>query len=339
MHYRLVNRFASVAGHPVLGVNVDERSHDAGARLTTAGLLPRDAVLDRVHSGSIWAEGPLWIPSRARLRWSDIPNNRILEYGPETGETTAYATDVEFTNGRALDLDGSVLQCSHGRRRIERDRDGTLEPVVERWGTARLNSPNDVIVAPDGSIWFTDPPYGIIEPREGHPGVREYGDHFVFRYDPANAHLAPVVTDVEEPNGLAFSPDLTRLYVADSSSVRKPEGVGNRCIRAYDLQHGTRCKNGRVFADLAPADGFSDGIKVDEHGNVWSSSQAGVIVFDPTGAEIGRILVPELTGNLCFGGPTGRDLYIAASTSIYRISTLTRDAFGPPSGSGTTGGD
>lgn len=298
----------------------------ATAALTDAGLLPDRAILERVHTGSVWAEGPLWLPQSGRLRWSDIPNDCIREHDPATGRTSVYAHGVEFTNGRALDLDGSVLQCSHGRRRVERDRDGVVENVVDSWDGARLNSPNDVVVAADGSIWFTDPPYGIVEAREGHAGEREYGDHFVFRYDPATGRIAPVVTDVEEPNGLAFSPDGSVLYVADSSSVRKPAGVGNRSIRAYDVTEPARCKNGRVLAAFEPDDGVPDGIKVDEHGNVWASSRHGVIVFRADGAEIGRVPVPEVAGNLCFGGPDGTDLYIAASTSLYRIRTRTRDA-------------
>lgn len=298
--------------------------------LVSAGLLGHDARVERIHQGSTWAEGPLWIPSRGRLRWSDIPNNCIWEYSPRDGTTTKYADDVEFTNGRALDLDGSVLQCSHGRRRIERDRDGSVENVVDCWGDSRLNSPNDIVVHPNGSFWFTDPPYGITEAREGHPGEREYGDHFVFRYAPTTESLTPVATDVEEPNGLAFSPDGLLLYISDSSSVRKKPGVGNRCIRVYDVQGGARCKNGRMFAELDAADGLSDGIKVDAHGNVWSSSAMGVIVFTPDGTELGRIPVPELTGNLCFGGPDGHDLYIAASSSIYRIRTRTQDAVPGP---------
>lgn len=289
------------------------------------GLVDRSETLEVVATGSIWSEGPLWIPARKSLRWSDIPNNRIREYSTVTKDVTDYATDVEFTNGRTLDQDGSVVQCSHGRRRIERDRAGVVEPIVCHWRGARLNSPNDVVIAPDGSIWFTDPPYGITEAREGHPGEREYGDNYVFRYDQITKETHPVVMDIEEPNGLAFSPDGLRFYVADSSSVRKPPGEGNSHIRVYDVHNGTLCKNGRLFAQID--EGFPDGFAVDQLGNVWSSSEIGVIVFDPDGVELGRSLVPELTGNLCFGGEDGHDLYVAASTSIYRIKTLTCDAW------------
>lgn len=290
-----------------------------------AGLVDADAQLERVATGSVWSEGPLWIPDRGALRWSDIPGNRIREFHAATGAVTDYATDVEYTNGRTLDRDGSVIQCSHGRRRVERDHDGVVTSIVESWQGRRLNSPNDVVVGPDGSIWFTDPAYGILEAREGHPGEREYGDHYVFRHDRETGETRPVVLDVEEPNGLAFSPDGLLFYVADSSAVRKPAGVGNHHIRAYDVLEGGRCKNGRVFAVIDR--GFPDGIAVDEVGNVWSSSEMGVIVFAADGRELGRIAVPELVGNLCFGGDDGRDLYIAATTSIYRVRTNVLDAW------------
>lgn len=288
-----------------------------------SSLVDPAADLHRVAGGAVWSEGPVWVPDLGRLRWSDIPNNQILEYDAEEGTTSVYSIDAEFSNGRTLDLDGHVVQCSHGRRQVERDLGGDITPVTSGWGGARFNSPNDVVVARDGSIWFTDPPYGIIEPREGHPGVREYGDHYVFRYDEVTHTVRPVVLDVEEPNGLAFSPGERTLYVSDSSSVRKPPGVGNRHIRAYDVVD-ERCKNGRVFAVVEP--GVPDGIRVDVQGNVWSSSATGVQVFAPDGSPLGAVRVPEVVGNLCFGGPTGCDLYIAASTSIYLITTKVRDA-------------
>ena len=147
-------------------------------------LIPPGASLRQLATGFSWVEGVVWIPARDSLRWSEIPSSTIHEWSATTGQVTIYQTDVEFTNGRTLDHDGSVVQCSHGRRRIERDVDGTVTPVVEEWQGHRFNSPNDVVVASDGSIWFSDPPYGIIFPAEGHPGEREYGDHWVFRHDP-----------------------------------------------------------------------------------------------------------------------------------------------------------
>ncbi|QCR42345.1 gluconolactonase [Curtobacterium sp. SGAir0471] len=281
-------------------------------------LVPDPDAVERIATGSTWAEGPCWIPSSRTLRWSDIPGDRILQWHQESGETTVYASGVEYTNGRTLDRDGSVVQCSHGRRRVERDRDGTVTAVVDGWRDARLNSPNDVVVARDGSIWFTDPAYGITQPREGHPGEREYGDHWVFRCGPHGADLRPVVLDVDEPNGLAFSPDGRTLYVA-SSSAQDP------VVRAYDVD-GTRVKNGRVFVRLDEGEGVPDGIRVDADGNVWSSTHRGVTVFAPDGTRTGDVPVPEVVSNLCFGGDDGTTLFVTATTSLYRIATTTRDA-------------
>jgi gluconolactonase len=281
-------------------------------------LVPDPAALERIATGSTWAEGPCWIPATRTLRWSDIPGDRILQWHADTGATDEYATAVEFTNGRTLDRDGSVVQCSHGNRRVERDRDGVVEVIADGWNGVRLNSPNDVVVSRDGAVWFTDPAYGITQPREGHPGEREYGDHWVFRCGPDGADLRPVVLDADEPNGLAFDPSERVLYLASSSGERP-------FIRAYDVD-GHRVKNGRVFATLAPGEGAPDGIRVDTDGNVWSSSHDGIVVFAPDGTRIGEVPVPEVVANLCFGGDDGTILFIAASTSIYRIATRARDA-------------
>ncbi|WP_342342915.1 SMP-30/gluconolactonase/LRE family protein [Curtobacterium sp. HSID17257] len=281
-------------------------------------LVPDPDALERIATGSTWAEGPCWIPSTRTVRWSDIPGDRILQWHQQSGETTVYASGVEYTNGRTLDRDGSVVQCSHGRRRVERDRDGVVSAVVDGWADARLNSPNDVVVTRDGAIWFTDPAYGITQPREGHPGEREYGDHWVFRCGPDGGDLRPVVLDVDEPNGLAFSPDERLLYVASSSSEEP-------VVRAYDVDEA-RVKNGRVFARLDEGEGVPDGIRVDAHGNVWSSTHRGVTVFAPDGDRIGDVPVPEVVANLCFGGDDGTTLFVTATTSLYRIATTTRDA-------------
>lgn len=298
-------------------------------------LLEPGAVLERVATGATWAEGPLWIAARRAVRFSDIPGNRILEYAEETGELSVFAGDVEFTNGRTLDLDGTVIECSHGRRAVQRDTavaPGAAhapQTLVDRFGAVRLNSPNDVIVAADGAIWFTDPSYGIRKPAEGHAGEEEYGDRYVFRVDPASGEVRPVVIDVEAPNGLALSPDESLLYVADSSlspadeelSAGRPRG---HAIHVYDVVDGRQAKNGRVLVEIEP--GLPDGIRVDVEGRIWSSSGSGVQVFSPSGERLAEIPVPELTANLCFGGDDGRTLYVTASTSLYRIRTTTRDA-------------
>ena len=291
-------------------------------------LLAPGAELEKVATGSIWAEGPVWIAESRTVRYSDIPNNRILQFAEDSGELSVYREDVEFTNGRTLDLDGSVVQCSHGRRAVERDRAGVVETVVDRWAGVRLNSPNDVVVKSDGTIWFTDPSYGIMKPTEGHPGELEYGDHYVFRHDPRDGSVVPVVIDVEAPNGLAFSPDESLLYVADSglsspTGHRDPARPGGHSIHVYDVFDGRLCKNGREFVQVDP--GVPDGIRVDEHGNVWTSSHDSVQVFAPDRAPLLRIPVPEKISNLCFGGADGRTLYVTATTSLYRIRSTVRD--------------
>jgi gluconolactonase len=288
-------------------------------------IFPAGAVLEKVATGATWSEGPLWLPHEHVLRWSDIHNNRILEFDPATGTSRTYREDVEFTNGRTLDRAGHVIQCSHGRRCIEMEVAGELTTLVDRWGTARLNSPNDVVVKSDGTIWFTDPDYGITMPLEGHPGEHEYGDHYVFRFDPKTEDLTPVVIDVEQPNGLAFSPDEQLLYVTDTAAV---ETSKRRDIRVYEVLQGRLCKNGRTFTTIDA--GVSDGIRVDESGRVWSSSRDSIQVFDTSGERVARVPVPEVVANLCFGGDDGRDVYITASTSLYRIRSRTRGAVSKP---------
>jgi gluconolactonase len=303
--------------------------------MTSLRLLEPSAELQRVATGAVWTEGPVWLPERRSVRFSDIPTNRILEFSEETCDLTVFDDNAEFTNGRTLDLNGNVIECSHGRRAVQRDtsvRPGdnpVPQTLVDRFGDVRLNSPNDVVVKSDGTIWFSDPSYGIMRPEEGHAGEEEYGDRYVFRFDPHDGSIVPVVIDVEAPNGLAFSPDEKTLYVTDSSEsvasgdVNPDRPVGH-AIHAYDVYGGRHAKNGRVFSEVSP--GVPDGIRVDERGNVWSSSLDAVQVFGPSGEQILRIAVPEQVGNLCFGGDDGRTLYIAATSSLYRIRTATRDA-------------
>ena len=292
-----------------------------------SSLLAPGASLERLYTGTVWAEGPVWLPALRALRWSDIPNNRIMQYHADDGQTVVYREDVEFTNGRTLDLSGAVVQCSHGRRAVERDADGQVSVLVDRWQGKRLNSPNDVVVAADGAVWFTDPPYGIISDREGRIADPEYGGCYVFRLDEQSGELTAMITDMVEPNGLAFSPDERILYVSDTGVLR--DSSAPRHIRAYDVIHGS-CVNGRIFAEITV--GVSDGFRVDEEGRVWTSSGDGVRVFTPDGEQLLHVPVPEKVANVCFGGPDGRDLYIAASTSLYRIRTTVRNAPRPAPG-------
>lgn len=289
--------------------------------MTAADLLAPGAEPEHLFTGCAWAEGPVWLPGLGAVRWSDIPNDRILQWDRASGETTVYASGVEFTNGRTLDLAGQVVQCSQGRRRIERDVDGVVTGIVDRVDGRRFNSPNDIVVASDGAIWFTDPPYGIqASGREGHPGDKEYGGCHVFRYVEAIGELTTVITDMTHPNGLAFSPDESLLYVADTGA----DAGATDEIRVYDVVDGSAV-NGRFFADPGTADGF----RVDVEGRVWTSwsrgDTGGVAVYDPDGAELLRVELGERTANLCFGGPDGDELYLTASTSLYRLRTRTTD--------------
>ena len=289
--------------------------------------LAPNAELERLYTGTQWGEGPVWLPGPGALRWSDIPNNRILQYSASDGQTVVYSGDAEFTNGRTLDLNGEVVECSHGRRAVERDTGGQVTVLVDRWQGKRLNSPNDVVVAADGTIWFTDPPYGILSNHEGRKADPEYGGCYVFRFDESSGELTPMVTDMVHPNGLAFSLDEGILYVSDTAGGR--DNTSPRHIRAYDVKDGT-CVNGRVFAEIEA--GVPDGFRIDEAGRLWSSSGDGVLVFSPGGEILQHVPVPEKVANLCFGGPDGQDLYIAAASSLYRIKTVTHVAPRPGRG-------
>jgi gluconolactonase len=285
--------------------------------------------LQSLCTGAIWSEGPVWLPKTGDLVWSDIPNNRMLAWHPLRGKRV-WRDQVEFTNGHALEPDGSLLHCSHGLRAIVRtrfDEDGTPvgdELVVGHYKGKRLNSPNDIVVKRDGTLWFTDPPYGILSDREGHQAESELGANHVFRFDPRSGDLRIVSSFLQEPNGLAFSPDESVLYVSDTSAALRSDGGGHHHIVAFTVADGQALESPRVFAVIEP--GLADGIRVDENGFVYTSSADSVQVYAADGQRIGRIAVPEKVGNLCFGGASGNDLYICASTSLYRITLNTQGA-------------
>jgi gluconolactonase len=286
-------------------------------------------ALERLCSGAVWSEGPVWMREDGSVLWSDIPNNRILRWSESTG-MSVWREHAEFTNGHVRERDGSLLHCSHGLRALVRTRFGVgLQPlgddiVVDRYQGRRLNSPNDVVVKRDGSIWFTDPPYGIASDREGHRADSELGRHYVFRFDPLLGTLRIASDFVEEPNGLAFSPDERVLYVSDTSAALRSDGSGHHHIVAFDVIGEQDLAAPRIFAVVEP--GLADGIRVDMHGLIYTSSEDSVQVYHPDGTRIGRIPVPEKVANLTFGGYDGRDLFICASTSLYRIKLSTRGA-------------
>jgi len=283
----------------------------------------RDAgPLECLCTGAAWSEGPVWMREDGAVLWSDIPNNRMLRWHAEAG-MSVWREGVEFTNGHTREADGSLLHCSHGRRAIVRTRFGSGllplddEVVVDRYQGRRLNSPNDIVVKRDGSIWFTDPPYGIVSDHEGHKAQSELGRNHVFRFDPASGALRSVSDFVEEPNGLAFSPDESLLYVSDTSAALRTDGSGHHHIVAFDVIGGQDLGNPRVFAVVEP--GLADGFRVDVHGFVYTSSADSVQVYHPDGTRMARIAVPEKVGNLTFGGPARDELFICASSSLYRI--------------------
>ncbi len=281
--------------------------------------------LERLCTGARWSEGPLWMHEDDSLLWSDIPNDRILRWSAHEG-MTVWREQVEFTNGRTRDHDGALLHCSHGLRAVYRTRgDGAPEILADRFEGKRLNSPNDIVVKSDGTIWFTDPPYGIVIPEEGHPGESELGDCYVFRLDPRSDALTILTDQVEEPNGLAFSPDESLLYVSDTSAALRRDDSGNHCIWVFDVRATATSHalaGGRVFAVVSP--GLADGFRLDYNGWIYTSSLDSVQIYHPDGTLLGKIHVPEKIGNVTFGGTERDQLYIAASTSIYRIRLATR---------------
>lgn len=290
-------------------------------------------VLEKLCTGTVWAEGPVWIDTQqgGYLLWSDIPNNRMMRWSHEDG-MSVWRDSVEFTNGHTLDLNGDLLHCSHGLRAVVRTplvngelrADTPDQIVVDRHLGKRLNSPNDLVVKRDGSLWFTDPSYGILSNHEGHMAEREQAGHFVYCFNPATQQIKAMTDTVpttllEDPNGLAFSPDESILYVSDTSAARGEQGHGNHHILAFDVVKSDDqnvLSNPRIFAVIEP--GLPDGFRVDAAGKLYTSSEDSVQVYSPQGELLHKIFVPECIGNVCFGGKDGRDLYIAASTSLYR---------------------
>ena len=274
-----------------------------------------NAAVERLATGFRWCEGPVWFGDLRALLWSDIPNNRILRWDEETGQTTIFRKPSNNANGNTRDRQGRLVTCEHGMRRVTRtEHDGSITVICNRYEHKPLNSPNDVVVKSDDSVWFTDPPFGILSNYEGHTAPVELPTN-VYRVD-RNGRATVVIGDIPRPNGLAFSPDETKLYVVVS-------GASPREIRVYDVvADGTALANGRVFIDCGV--GVPDGFRCDTDGNLWcgwggGEGEDGVAVFNPAGQLIGRILLPERTANLCFGGVKRNRLFLASSQSVYSV--------------------
>ncbi|MGE0851598.1 MAG: SMP-30/gluconolactonase/LRE family protein [Hyphomicrobiaceae bacterium] len=276
------------------------------------------SCVERLATGCRWAEGPVYFGDGRCLLWSDIPNNRILKWEEETGAVSIYRKPSNFANGHTRDRQGRLIGCSHGGRCVTRtEYDGSVTVLVDSFDGKRLNSPNDVVVKSDGSIWFTDPVFGILGDYEGYKAEPKLEPN-VYRLDPASGKVTVAAEGVLGPNGLCFSPDETLLYIVES------RGVPNRKILAYDVTDGGRkLANKRVLIDAGP--GTPDGMRCDVDGNLWcgwgmgSPDLDGVMVFNRDGKPIGRIALPERCANVCFGGLKRNRLFMAASQSMYAL--------------------
>jgi gluconolactonase len=284
------------------------------------------AGVERIATGTRWNEGPVYFGDGRYLLWSDIPNNRIMRWDEETGRVSVFRKPSNNANGNTRDRQGRLITCEHDTRRLTRtEYDGSITILADKFEGKPLNSPNDVVVKSDESVWFTDPPFGILGNYEGHTATPELPTN-VYRLDPAGSRLEVVAGDIARPNGLCFSPDERRLYVVEA-------GVTPRVIRVYDVGAGAKLSNGRTLITAQP-DGTPDGLRCDADGNLWigwgmgSDALDGVSVFNADGKPIGRISIPERVANVCFGGARRNRLFMAASTSLYSLFVNVRGAVG-----------
>jgi gluconolactonase len=286
-----------------------------------------DFVLERLHAGARKTEGPAYFPAGRYLVWSDIPNDRMLRWDETTGAVGVFRSSSGFANGNTVDRQGRLISCEQGNRRLTRtEHDGTITVLADRYDGKRLNSPNDVVVRADGTIWFTDPSYGIDSDYEGNKGDSEFGGAcYVFCLDPATGDLRVVADDFCRPNGLAFSLDEQRLYIVDTR--QEPSH-----IRVFDVTDDGRLTGGKVFAECD--NGRFDGIRLDDGGRIWAAAWDGVHCFDADGALIGKLLLPETVANLTFGGPKRNQMFITAGVSVYAVRVTFNGADYPHRGRG-----
>jgi gluconolactonase len=279
-------------------------------------LVMGNVAVEKLYTGTRWAEGPAYFAAGKYLVWSDIPNDRLLRFDETDGSVSVFQQPCGYHNGHTVDHQGRLVSCEHLGRCVSMvGHDGKRVVLADRYQGRRLNSPNDVVVASDGAIWFTDPTYGIDGDYEGDRAPSEQDGCFVYRLDP-DGTLDAVATDFIRPNGLAFSPDESVLYVSDTGASHVENGP--RHIRALDVSADRRTLgHSRLFA-TCDVGGF-DGFRVDRDGNLWTSAGDGVQCFAPDGTRLGRILIPEVVGNVEFGGPKRNRLYIVATTSLYAV--------------------
>jgi gluconolactonase len=280
------------------------------------------AKVERLATGFRWCEGPVWFGDGRYLLWSDIPNDRMMRWDEETGAVSVFRHPSHNANGNTRDRQGHLVTCEHDTRRVTRtEYDGSLSVVAERFAGKPLNSPNDIVCRSDGSIWFSDPPFGILGYYEGHKAAPELPTN-VYRVDSGGA-ISVATGEIDRPNGLAFSPDESKLYVIEAAATQ-------RAIYAFDVVDGARLANKRKLID--PGRGTPDGMRVDVDGNLWvgwgmgEDGLDGVEVFNSSGLRIGRIDLPERCANLCFGGLHRNRLFMCASTSLYSLFVNTQGA-------------
>jgi gluconolactonase len=276
--------------------------------------------VERLWTGAVWSEGPAWFPAGRYLVWSDIPNNRMLRWGEDSRQVSVFRAPSNNANGNTIDNQGRLVTCEHLTRRVTRTEiDGSIAVVADRWQGKRLNSPNDVVVKSDDSVWFTDPAYGIETDNEGERAESEIDGCHVYRVDPGGT-VERVIDDMLRPNGLAFSPDERVLYVSDTGATHKENGP--RHIRRFAVAaDGRSVSGGEVFAEANA--GLFDGFRVDREARLWTSCDEGVHCYDPDGTLIGKVLIPEAVANVTFGGAKRNRLFICGTTSLYSVMLMT----------------
>ncbi|MEP1611253.1 MAG: SMP-30/gluconolactonase/LRE family protein [Roseobacter sp.] len=272
--------------------------------------------VERLWTGARWSEGPVWFAAGRYLLWSDIPNNRIMRFDETDESVSVFRAPSNNSNGHTLDRQGRLISCEHQTRRVTRtEHDGSITVLADQYDGKRLNSPNDVVVKSDGSIWFTDPSYGILMDYEGDRADSEIGACHVYRIAPVSLEVEIVASDYVKPNGLAFSPDEKTLFIADTGVTHTPGGPAH--IRRHRVAPDGTLSGGEVFADCSQ--GLFDGFRTDTAGRIWTSAGDGVHCLAPTGELIGKIHIPEMVANVCFGGPKLNRLFICGTTSLYSV--------------------
>lgn len=281
-------------------------------RFRTGRCTNGDDRLEQLHGGCRWAEGPLYLPAWRQLVWSDIPNDRLLRWDEATGAVSVFRSPAGHVNGNTLDREGRLISCEQGNRRVTRtEPDGRITVLAERYEGKRLNSPNDAVVRSDGSVWFSDPDFGITSDYEGYRAEPEIDGLNVYRIDPSTGEVRLVADGFGAPNGLVFSPDERQLYVSDTRGG---------CIRVFDVREDGTLSDGKVFAEAKDGVSRFDNIRFDDGGRLWAAAiEGGVHCYDPDGTLIGRLRVPEPVSNIAFGGPKNNRLFITATSSLYSL--------------------